>query len=180
MFFFLILVDLRAQDPSQDGPKTLPSTPKTPPRRSQDVPRCSQDASRRLQNAPRCPQDTPRLKNTPKSLPKTSPDPLQDWFFSDFGPQLGASWGPKSQQNRSTYILKYIYIYIYNTNNNHNNNNKLYNVYSWLPDHTPVCRSNPRATKVGGGGDSPQAFSIYIRRPGFSRVRACQTCFPNV
>ena len=142
MIFFWILVDLRAQDPSQDGPKTLPSTPKTPPRRSQDVPRCSQDASRRLQNAPRCPQDTPRLKNTPKNLPKTSPDPLQDWFFNDFGPQLGASWGPKSQQNQSTYIITYIYIYIYIQQQ------QIY-IYiymhfclsSWLPD-------NPLATRV--------------------------------
>ena len=153
MFFLEILVDLRGQDPSQDGPKTLPNAPKTPPRRSQDAPRCSQDASRRLQNAPRCPQDTPRLKSTPKNLPKTSPDPLQDWFFrilasifDDFLMIFQRFWW--SFLLLSLFILSSILlpfcIHFY--------------VSSWLLILQSAYRA--RSQRSGGGGDSPQASSI--------------------
>ena len=74
MFFLEILVDLRGQDPSQDGPKTLPNAPKTPPRRSQD------DTT-----SPKAPQDVPKTGLGAIVSIFRRPDRILPQFWLDFG-----------------------------------------------------------------------------------------------
>ena len=112
-------------------------------------------------------QDGPK---TPPRAPRTPPRPPQEApnhrFLEDLGANLGGIWHPTARQpsNPSTQQPSTQQPSNHQPSNqqpDEQTTNQPNNPQPNSPE-PPVCRMSHRSPKAWGGGDSPQAFSIYI------------------